>query len=109
MSGTCDTQPYDRAFLATIARALAERCGSGPLRILDLGGGAGNPSVGLAEYGHRGDLVVGVAGGRVEAQVRYQGLGSAPFPVTVVPSVSGIFSADASGAGQAMILNQDGS
>ena len=57
ISGTCDTQPYDRAFLATIARALAERCGSGPLRILDLGGGAGNPSVGLAEYGHSVDLV----------------------------------------------------
>jgi uncharacterized protein (TIGR03437 family) len=57
------------------------------------------------------DAVVpfGVAAGRVEAQVRYQGLGSAPFPVTVVPAVSGIFSADASGAGQAMILNQDGS
>ena len=50
----------------------------------------------------------GVAAGRVPVQVQYQGQVSAPFPVTVVPAVSGIFSADASGAGQAIILNQDG-
>jgi uncharacterized protein (TIGR03437 family) len=56
------------------------------------------------------DAVVpfGVAAGRVQAQVQYQGLASALFPVTVVPAVSGIFSADGSGAGQAIVLNQDG-
>jgi len=56
------------------------------------------------------DAVVpfGAAAGRVPVQVQYQGQVSAPFPVTVVPAVSGIFSADASGAGQAIILNQDG-
>ncbi len=57
------------------------------------------------------DAVVpfGVSDGRVQAKVQYQGLGSAPFPVTVVPAVSGIFTVDASGAGQAILLNQDGS
>src|ERR1039457_4597349 len=56
------------------------------------------------------DAVVpfGVATGRVLAQVEYQGLASALFPVTVAPAVIGIFSADASGAGQAIALNQDG-
>ena len=56
------------------------------------------------------DAVVpfGVTAGGVQAQVQYQDLVSAPFPVTVVPAVSGIFSADASGAGQAIVLNQDG-
>jgi uncharacterized protein (TIGR03437 family) len=57
------------------------------------------------------DAVVpfGVAAGPVPVQVQFQGLASATFPVTVVPAVSGIFSADASGTGQASILNQDGS
>src|SRR5664280_2464725 len=56
------------------------------------------------------DAVVpfGVATGRVQAQAQYQGLASALFPVTVAPAVSGIFSADASGTGQAIVLNQDG-
>jgi uncharacterized protein (TIGR03437 family) len=57
------------------------------------------------------DAVVpfGAAAGKVQAMVQYQGLTSAAFPVTVVPAVSGIFSADASGVGQAIVLNQDGS
>ena len=56
------------------------------------------------------DAVVpfGVATGRVQAQAQYQGMASALFPVTVAPAVIGIFSADASGAGQAIVLNQDG-
>jgi uncharacterized protein (TIGR03437 family) len=56
------------------------------------------------------DAVVpfGVATGRVQAQVEYQGLASAIFPVTVAPAVIGIFSADASGTGQTIVLNQDG-
>jgi uncharacterized protein (TIGR03437 family) len=49
------------------------------------------------------------APGQRQVQVQYQGLVSASFPVTVVPAVSGIFSADASGTGQAIALNQDGS
>jgi uncharacterized protein (TIGR03437 family) len=57
------------------------------------------------------DAVVpfGAAAGQRQVQVSYQGLLSAPFPVTVVPAVSGIFSADASGTGPAIALNQDGS
>jgi uncharacterized protein (TIGR03437 family) len=56
------------------------------------------------------DAVVpfGVATGRVQAQAQYQGMASALFPVTVAPAVIGIFSADASGTGQAIVLNQDG-
>ena len=50
----------------------------------------------------------GVATGRVQAQAQYQGMASALFPVTVAPAVIGIFSADASGTGQAIVLNQDG-
>jgi SAM-dependent methyltransferase len=57
ISGTNDTRPYDQHFRAAAVAALEERCGGGPLRILDLGGGAGNPSIGLAEYGHSIDLV----------------------------------------------------
>jgi uncharacterized protein (TIGR03437 family) len=64
----------------------------------------------FASAGQIGAVVpFGVATGRVQAQVQYQGLTSAAFPVTVVPAVGGIFSADASGAGQAVALNQDGS
>jgi uncharacterized protein (TIGR03437 family) len=57
------------------------------------------------------DAVVpfGAAAGQRQVQVSYQGLLSAPFPVTVVPAVSSIFSADASGIGPAIALNQDGS
>jgi len=39
--------------------------------------------------------------------VSYQGQVSAPFPVTVTSSVPGIFTANASGTGQAVALNQD--
>ncbi len=51
----------------------------------------------------------GVSGDTTEVQVQYQGLASATFPISVAPAVIGIFSADASGAGQAVMLNQDGS
>jgi uncharacterized protein (TIGR03437 family) len=51
----------------------------------------------------------GLATGQRQVQVQYGSLVSTAFPVTVVPSVSGIFSADASGTGQAIVLNQDGS
>ncbi len=51
----------------------------------------------------------GVAANTTQVQVQYQGLASAPFPMSVAPAVIGIFSADASGVGQAVMLNQDGS
>ena len=51
----------------------------------------------------------GVSGSTTQVQVQYQGLASATFPMSVAPAVIGIFSADASGAGQAVVLNQDGS
>ena len=51
----------------------------------------------------------GLAPGQRQVQVQYGSLASSAFPVTVVPAVSGIFSADASGTGQAIALNQDGS
>ncbi len=51
----------------------------------------------------------GVASNTTQVQVQYQGLASAPFPMSVAPAVIGIFSADASGVGQAVMLNQDGS
>jgi uncharacterized protein (TIGR03437 family) len=51
----------------------------------------------------------GVSGSTTQVQVQYQGLVSATFPMPVAPAVIGIFSADASGAGQAVLLNQDGS
>ena len=50
-----------------------------------------------------------VSPGITQVQVQYQGLASPTFPMTVAPAVIGIFSADASGAGQAVMLNQDGS
>ena len=51
----------------------------------------------------------GVSGDTTQVQVLYQGMASATFPMPVAPAVIGIFSADASGAGQAVMLNQDGS
>jgi uncharacterized protein (TIGR03437 family) len=44
-----------------------------------------------------------------QIQVQYQDLVSNPFPMRVLPAAPGIFSADGSGAGQAIVLNQDGS
>jgi uncharacterized protein (TIGR03437 family) len=41
--------------------------------------------------------------------VQYQGQASASVPLTVAPTGIGIFSADSSGAGAAVVLNQDGS
>ena len=51
----------------------------------------------------------GVAGATTQVQVQYQGQVSDPLPVNVAAAAIGIFSADSSGAGQAIILNQDGS
>jgi uncharacterized protein (TIGR03437 family) len=43
----------------------------------------------------------------VDVVVAYQGNASAPFPVSVAPSKTAIFTADASGHGQGAILNED--
>jgi uncharacterized protein (TIGR03437 family) len=50
-----------------------------------------------------------VTGATTQVQVQYQGQASDLFPVNVAPAASGIFTADASGAGAAIALNQDGS
>jgi uncharacterized protein (TIGR03437 family) len=57
------------------------------------------------------DAVVpfGVNSTTTQVQVQYQGKLSNSVPMTVAPANIGIFSADASGAGQALVLNQDGS
>jgi uncharacterized protein (TIGR03437 family) len=49
------------------------------------------------------------AGTTTQVQVQYQGQASASVPLTVAPTGIGIFSADSSGAGAAVVLNQDGS
>jgi uncharacterized protein (TIGR03437 family) len=51
----------------------------------------------------------GVTGSTTGIQVQYQGQSSDLFPMTVAAATLGIFSADASGRGQAVMLNQDGS
>jgi uncharacterized protein (TIGR03437 family) len=51
----------------------------------------------------------GVSGDTTQVQVQYQGQVSDPVPMSVAPATPAIFSADASGTGQAAILNQDGS
>jgi len=49
------------------------------------------------------------ATGTTQVQVQYLGRSSTPFPVSVAPAAIGIFSADSTGTGQAMVVNQDGS
>jgi SAM-dependent methyltransferase len=57
ISGTGDDRPYDQNFTTTLLALLTEQCGEGALRVLDLGGGAGNPAVGMALAGHHVTLV----------------------------------------------------
>jgi uncharacterized protein (TIGR03437 family) len=51
----------------------------------------------------------GVTAGTSQVEVRYQGLSSGSFAVNVAAAAIGIFSANSSGAGQAVAVNQDGS
>jgi uncharacterized protein (TIGR03437 family) len=51
----------------------------------------------------------GVAGATTQVQVQYQSQVSESLPLTVVPTGIGVFSADSSGAGAAVVLNEDGS
>jgi SAM-dependent methyltransferase len=57
ISGTGDERPYDKNFAEAILALLRVQCGEGPLNILDLGGGAGNPSIALALAGHHVTLI----------------------------------------------------
>lgn len=50
----------------------------------------------------------GVAGSTTQIQVVYEGRASDAFTANVAPANYGIFTADASGTGQAVVLNQDG-
>jgi uncharacterized protein (TIGR03437 family) len=50
-----------------------------------------------------------VSGQSTQVQVEFQGQASEPFAVPVAPTYPGIFSADGSGSGQGLIINQDGS
>jgi uncharacterized protein (TIGR03437 family) len=49
----------------------------------------------------------GAVAGASNVQVEYQGVRSDPFPIHVSATAPGIFTANASGAGQASVLNQD--
>ena len=57
ISGTDDSYPADEQLALAVLQESKARLGSRPLRILDLGGGAGNPSIALAARGHRVTLV----------------------------------------------------
>ncbi len=50
----------------------------------------------------------GVTSSTTQVQIEFQGQASEPFTVPIAPTYPGIFSADGSGSGQALILNQDG-
>jgi uncharacterized protein (TIGR03437 family) len=49
-----------------------------------------------------------VTGGTAQVAVTYQGLTTGPLPVPIAASAPGIFTYDASGAGQAAAIDQDG-
>jgi uncharacterized protein (TIGR03437 family) len=49
----------------------------------------------------------GISASTAQMQILFQGQASAAFPVSVLPATPGIFTADASGAGQALAANQD--
>ena len=51
----------------------------------------------------------GMAAATTQVQVQYKGQASEAFPLTVAQSTIGIFSTDSTGAGAAVVLNQDGS
>src|SRR5207249_637689 len=57
ISGTSDECPYDPTFAANVRNLISAEMGSLKRRILDLGGGSGNPSIALALDGHQVDLV----------------------------------------------------
>jgi uncharacterized protein (TIGR03437 family) len=50
----------------------------------------------------------GVTGSQASIVVQYQGQSTAAFPVALAASAPGLFTADTSGSGQALAINQDG-
>ena len=50
----------------------------------------------------------GLSSQSAQIQIGYQGRLSDPFSIAVAPSSPGVFSADGSGSGQGLIINQDG-
>jgi len=57
ISGTSEERPCDKDFAQALLALIRRECGEEPLDILDLGGGAGNPSIALALAGHHVTLV----------------------------------------------------
>jgi SAM-dependent methyltransferase len=57
ISGTNEESPYDRDFANRVDTLISNEMGPSKLRILDMGGGSGNPSIGLAHHGHRVEIV----------------------------------------------------
>jgi len=50
----------------------------------------------------------GLTAGKAQVEVEYEGVRSEPFPVSATPTAPGLFTADSSGQGQGVILNDDG-
>lgn len=57
ISGTSDAAPYNSEFHQALVRLLDAYGLGRPIKILDLGGGAGNPAIALAQQGHEVTLV----------------------------------------------------
>jgi SAM-dependent methyltransferase len=57
ISATSDIHPYDDSLARSVMALFAKELGTRKLHVLDLGGGAGNPSIGLALAGHKVQLV----------------------------------------------------
>jgi SAM-dependent methyltransferase len=57
ISGTSDERPFDEAYADKVFELLKTICPSRTPRVLDLGGGAGNPSIALARAGCRVTIV----------------------------------------------------
>jgi len=54
ISGTSDESPFKHEFTESVLALLRAEMGrTEPLRILDVGAGSGNPSIGLAMSGHQ--------------------------------------------------------